>query len=114
MLCVMGWRNSIIDEVTNMAYADNVAIGTKRRRNVKKTYQDTSNAYSSGGNNSSTYNTGDYTLSKTKGVDKLQGTKEEKRGRSNKGNAKRKYKTTGQKSRQRHKSNTSKARRGGK
>ena len=96
-----------------MAYVDNVAIGTKRRRNVKKVYQDTSNAYRSD-NTGKSYSTGDYTLSKSKGIDKLQGTKEEKRGRSNKGNAKHTYKTTGTKSRNKSRQNKSKAKRGGK
>lgn len=99
-----------------MPYVDNVAIGTKRRRNVTKVSQDTSSVYSSD-NSGKTYNTGDYTLSKTKGIDKLQGTKQEKRGRKkagSDGNAKHKYKTTGQKQRQRSRSNKAKAKRGGK
>lgn len=86
-----------------------VGIGNKRRRDVNKVSQNTSNVYSSSKSKSS-----DYTLAKHKGIDKLQGIKEEKRGRSNKGDAKHTYKTTGQKQKSRSSSNKSKAKRGGK
>jgi hypothetical protein len=63
-------------------YFDNVAIGTKKRRHVRKTKQNTKNVYSS--NKGKNYNTGDYTLDRTKGYDNLSKNEEEKRGRNKK------------------------------
>lgn len=61
-------------------------IGVKRRREVEKVSQSSGRAYSS--NNTrrrgSKYDTGDYTLSKTKGYDKVNKENKERRGRKKK------------------------------
>lgn len=70
-----------------------VGVGTKRRRHYEKDYQNKERAYSR--KKGLDYNTGDYTLKKTKGIDELQGEHKENRGRK-KGDAPRgKKKGTG-------------------
>lgn len=59
------------------------AMGLKRRRNMAWKKEDTSSTYSGSksSNRGKNYNTGDYTLKKTKGYDSLQKNTDERRGR---------------------------------
>lgn len=61
----------------------NKSTGIKARRNKSWKGQDTSSTYSSnrGSSNRKNYNTGDYTLKKTKGYDSLTKNSDERRGR---------------------------------
>ena len=96
-------------------YSDNVAIGTKKRRHVEKTSQNTANIYAN--NKGKSYKTGDSTLKKTRGYDSLTGTTQEKRGRKSageSGNVQHKQKTSGQKQRQKGAIKRNKAKGGGK
>lgn len=55
-----------------------VGVGRKSRKNVNKVHQKTDHTYRPDNLN---YNTGDYTLKKTKGYDSLQNENKENRGR---------------------------------
>ena len=60
-------------------------IGVKRRRKVEKVSQSSGRAYhSNAGRRGSKYDTGDYTLNKTKGYDKVNKENKERRGRKKK------------------------------
>ena len=60
-------------------------IGVKRRRKVEKVSQSSTRAYHSNDRKrGSKYDTGDYTLKKTKGYDKVQKENKEHRGRKKK------------------------------
>ena len=90
-------------------------IQHKRRRYVHKQEQDSSNAYVGGNNGSNKgkqYNTGDYTLKKTKGYDSLTSENQERRGSAGTGKTKFKSKSTGSKARNRSTNRRNKAKGG--
>ena len=92
-------------------YADNVAIGTKKRRNVQKVSQDTSYAYSN------SYEKKDKGVLAKNNYDVAQGVHEEKRGRKKSGtngNSKKSYKTSSQKVKGRRATKHTTAKKGGK